>query len=138
VEDRRQAERLPAFCMGTCHVEGEPPDQWWECEIIDASTLGLGIELCHPDPVALLGMWQDGELQLSGGRRITVRLDLGPSCDMTVEGDVRHAASGPDGVVRAGIKFVGLTESQCSMIRVLQRRTVSSSGGILATMKSNV
>ena len=137
MEDRRQAERLPAFCMGTCHVEGEPSDQWWECAIIDASTMGLGIELCHPDPVELLGLWQDGELQLSERRRITVCLDLGPSVDMTVEGEVRHAGSRPDGVVRVGIKFVGLTESQCSMIRVLQRPAVSSSGELLAAIKSN-
>jgi hypothetical protein len=107
--------------MGACHVEDEPSDLWWECAIIDISTLGLGIELCHPDPVELLGLWQRGELQLQVSRRIAVRLDLGPSVDMTVAGEVRNAGSGPNGIVRAGIEFVGLTEPESSMVDHLVR-----------------
>jgi len=125
VEDRRRAERQSAFWMGRCHIQDEPLDLWRECAIIDVSTLGVGIDLCHPDPVELLGMWQDGELRLDVSRRITLRLELGPSVDMTVAGEVRNAGSGPDGIVRAGIEFVGLTETERSILDLLERRAVA-------------
>jgi PilZ domain len=125
VEDRRRAERQSAFWRGRCHIQDEPLDLWRECAIIDVSTLGVGIDLCHPDPVELLGMWQDGELRLDVSRRITLRLELGPSVDMTVAGEVRNAGSGPDGIVRAGIEFVGLTETERSILDLLERRAMA-------------
>jgi hypothetical protein len=107
--------------MASCHVEDWPSDLWRECAIIDVSTLGLGIELLHPDPVELLGLWRDGELRLDETRRITVGLELGPSVDITVSGELRNAGSQPDGIVRAGIEFVGLTEAERSMVDHLVR-----------------
>ena len=121
MENRRRAERLAAHWMGSCHVEDWPSDLWQECAIIDVSTLGLGIELLHPDPVELLGLWRDGELRLDETRRITVGLELGPSVDITVSGELRNAGSKPDGIVRAGIEFVGLTEVERSMVDHLVR-----------------
>jgi PilZ domain len=112
--------------MGSCHVEDEPSDLWRECAIIDVSTLGVGIELCHPDPVELLGLWHDGELRLNFSRRISVRFQLSPSLDLTVAGEVRNAGSGPDGIVRAGIEFVDLTEIERSMVdRLVREASVS-------------
>jgi hypothetical protein len=84
----------------------------------------VGIDLCHPDPIELLGMWHDGELRLHLSRRITVRLKLGPSIDMTFAGEVRNAGSRPDGIVRAGIEFVGLTEAERSIVDLLTSRAV--------------
>ena len=119
MEDRRRAERQQALWMGHCHIQDEPSDLWRECAIIDVSTLGVGIELCHPDPAGLLAMWQDNELRLHLSRRVTVRLDLGPAVDMTVAGEVRNAGSEPDGVVRAGIEFVGVAETNRSIADLL-------------------
>jgi len=116
VENRRLAERQSAHWKGRCHIEDEPSDLWRECTIIDVSTLGLGIDLCHPDPVELLGLWRDGVLRLHVDRGITVHLESGPTVDMTVAGQVRNAGSGPDGIVRAGIEFVGLTETERSLV----------------------
>ena len=124
MEDRRRAERQQALWMGHCHIQDEPSDLWRECAIIDVSTLGVGIELCHPDPAGLLAMWQDNELRLHLSRRVTVRLDLGPAVDMTVAGEVRDAVSGPDGIVRVGIEFVGLTGPERSIVRFLERRAL--------------
>jgi hypothetical protein len=107
--------------MGSCHVADEPSDLWRECAIIDVSTLGVGIELCHPDPVDLLGLWHDGELRLHFSRRVTVRFELGPSLSMRVAGEVRNAGSRPNGIVRAGIEFVGLTEAERSIVDRLVR-----------------
>lgn len=125
VEDRRRAERQTASWMGRCHIQDEPLDLWRECAIIDVSTIGVGIDVCYPDPVELLGMWQDGELRLDVSRRITLRLELGPSVDMTIAGEVRNAGSGPDGIVRAGIEFVGLTETERSILDLLERRAAA-------------
>jgi len=61
------------------------------------------------------------------GRRITVLLELGPSVDMSVAGEVRNAQSAPDGIARAGIEFVGLTDTERSLVGVLEQRAVSRS-----------
>jgi hypothetical protein len=124
VEDRRRAVRQSAPWTGQCHIQDEPSDLWRECAIIDVSAFGLGIDLCHPDPVELLGMWQDGELRLDVSRRVTVRLELGPSVDLTVAGEVRNAGSAPDGIVRAGIEFVDLTEDERSLVEFLGHRAL--------------
>ena len=126
MENRRRAERQSALWMGRCHIEDEPSDLWRECAIMDVSALGVGIELFHPDPVDLLGLWQDEEIRLHMSRRITVRLELGPSVEMTVAGEVRNAGSEPDGIVRAGIEFVGLTEAERAIVDLLERRAVRS------------
>ena len=118
MENRRRAERQSALWMGRCHVEDEPSDLWRECAIMDVSTLGMGIEFCHPDPVELLGLWQNGALRLDVIRRITVHLELDPSVEMTVEGEVRNAGSEPDGIVRAGIEFTGLSEVERSIVEL--------------------
>ena len=126
MENRRRAERQSALWMGLCHIEDEPSDLWRECAIMDVSTLGMGIELSHPDPIELLGMWQDGALRLDVIRRIAVRLELGPSLGMTVGGEVRNAGSEPDGIVRAGIEFVGLTETERSIVDFLESRAAAT------------
>jgi hypothetical protein len=102
--------------MGRCHVEGESPDEWRACAIFDVSTLGVGIDLP-----------QNGTSELLS-RRIRVHLELGRSVDMTVAGEVRNAESAPDGIVRAGLEFVGLTDTESSIVDLLERRAVSRSG----------
>jgi hypothetical protein len=104
--------------MGSCHVEGESvedesADLWRDCAIFDVSALGLGIDLRHPGPSELLG------------RRMTVLLEIGPSVDLSVTGEVRNAESGPDGIARSGIEFVGLTEAERSIVDLLERRAVT-------------
>jgi hypothetical protein len=105
--------------MGRCHIEDEPSDLWRECSIIDLSAHGVGIDLRHPDAVELLGLWQDGSLRLHARRRITVHLEPEPAVEVTVAGELRNAGSGPDGVVRAGIEFVGLDETDRSIVDLL-------------------
>jgi hypothetical protein len=103
--------------MGSCHVEGESSDEWRACAIFDVSTLGVGIDLPHTGTSELLN------------RRIRVLLELGRSVDLTVAGEVRNAESAPDGIVRAGLEFVGLTDTESSIVDLLERRAVSRSRG---------
>jgi hypothetical protein len=126
VKNRRRSERQSALWMCHCHLEDEPSDLWRECAITDISKRGVGIDLYHPDVVELLGLWQDGEIRLHPNRRIRVRLELGPSVDITVAGEVRNAGSGPDGLIRAGIEFVGLSKAERSIVGYLERRAVKT------------
>jgi hypothetical protein len=115
VENRRRAQRQSAVWMGSCHVEGESSHLWQDCGVFDFSVLGVGMDLRHP-----------GSSQLVG-RRISVRLPVGASIDMTLTGEVRNAKAGPDEIVRAGIEFVGLSETERSIVDLLELGSVSRS-----------
>jgi hypothetical protein len=106
--------------MARCQVAGEDGDLWRECAIFDLSTLGLGIDFPHPKASKLLN------------RRITVLIELGRSIDMTVTGEVRNAESGSDGIVRAGLEFVGLTDTERSVVGLLEQRAVGRSKSLLS------
>jgi hypothetical protein len=109
--------------MGYCHVEGEIPLQgdgessrlWRGCGVFDLSTLGLGMDFRHHEPNDLVG------------RRITVRLPVGGSVDITLTGEVRNTKAGPDGIVRAGIEFVGLSEEELYILDILEVESLSDS-----------
>jgi hypothetical protein len=102
--------------MGSCHVEGDPSDSWQACGVFDFSTLGVGMDLRHPSASDLMG------------RRVSVRLPVGDSMDITLTGEVRNAKAGPEGVVRAGIEFVGLLETERSIVDLMERRTGGAPG----------
>ena len=109
MENRRRAQRQSAVWIGSCHVEGEPSDLWRDCGVFDCSSLGVGMDLRHPG-------WSD-----LVGRRVSVRLPVGGSIGITLTGEVRNAKAGPDGIVRAGIEFSGLSETERSIIDLLER-----------------
>jgi PilZ domain len=98
--------------MGSCHVEGEPSHLWRDCGVFDFSFIGVGMDLRHPDSSDLVG------------RRVSVRLPVGASIDMTLTGEVRNAKAGPDGVVRAGLEFAALSEVERSIVDVLDLGSV--------------
>jgi PilZ domain len=114
MEDRRRVERQSAVWMGTCRVEGESSHQWRDCGVFDFSTLGVGMDFRHPAPSDL------------AGRHISMRLPVGESMDMTVTGQVRNVKPGPDGIVRVGIQFVGLSEEELYIVDLLETGSFSS------------
>jgi len=101
--------------MGSCHVEGEPSDRWRDCGVFDFSTYGVGMDFRHPEADDLVG------------RRMSVRLPVGTSVDLTFTGEVRNLKSGPDGIVRAGIEFFGLSEDELYVIDLLQLGSLNGS-----------
>jgi hypothetical protein len=101
--------------MGACHIEGEPADLWRDCGVFDFSVLGAGMDLRHPASSDLLG------------RRVSVRLPVGASIDVTLTGEVRNAKAGPDEIVRAGIEFVDLSETERSIVDLLELASVGRS-----------
>jgi hypothetical protein len=111
--NRRRAERQPAVWIGSCRVEGETAEPWRECGVFDFSKFGLGMDLRHPSDLV--------------GSRVSVRLPVGASIEVIVSGEVRNAKPGPEGVVRVGIEFVGLSETERSMVDLLEHYAGSRS-----------
>ena len=107
MENRRRAQRNSTVRMGSCHVEGEPSHLWRDCGIFDFSSLGVGLDLRHPGSSDLMG------------RRVSVRLPVGASIEVTLRGEVRNAKAGPDGIVRVGIEFAALSETERSIVDLL-------------------
>jgi hypothetical protein len=101
--------------MGSCLVEGEPSHLSRDCGVFDFSILGVGMDLRHPDASDLVG------------RRVSVRLPVGASIDLTLTGEVRNAKAGPDGIVRAGIEFVTLSKAERSIVDLLDIGSVAMS-----------
>ena len=122
MEERRRAQRQSTVWMGLCHVEGETSgiaeDEssrlWRGCGVFDFSTLGVGMDFRHDDPADVVG------------RRISVRLSVGESIDIAFTGVVRNVKAGPDGIVRAGIEFVGLSEDELYIVDLLEVGSMSS------------
>jgi PilZ domain len=116
VENRRRAQRRSGVWMGTCHVTGDAPNLVRDCGIFDISTLGVGMDFHYADPMRL------------EGRRISVRLPLGSAVEVAFTGEVRNVRPGPGGIVRAGIEFVDLMDSERSIVDLLEHESVLTPG----------
>jgi hypothetical protein len=102
--------------MGSCCVEGEDVDLWRDCGVFDFSTLGVGMDFRYPDASGLVG------------RRITMRLPVGGSMDITLVGEVRNVRAGPDGIIRAGIELLGLSEDELYIVDLLELGALAPAG----------
>jgi len=109
VENRRRAERQSAVWIGLCHVQGDSLDLWRDCGVFDLSALGVGMDLRHSDASDLVG------------RIVSVRLPIGVSMDMTLTGEVKNAKGGPDGIVRIGVEFADVSDTERSIVDLLER-----------------
>jgi hypothetical protein len=108
MEYRRRVSRQAASWAALCHIEGESPPGWRDCEVIDISPLGLGVTFHHPQPWELVG------------RRISVDAPaIGSSVNLRLEGEIRNAAPSMEGGVRVGIEFVGLSKNERAIMAVL-------------------
>jgi hypothetical protein len=116
MKHRRRVTRQPASWEGTCHIEGEPSAGWRACKVIDISMLGLGMTFEHSSPSELLG------------RHISVDVPaVSDSVSIRLEGVVTNAVRMPEGVVRVGIAFDGLLESEPGTAGVQGSKEIGSS-----------
>lgn len=92
-----------------CRVEGDHGVEWLQCLLIDVSMRGLGIDVQHPSPTALIG------------RDVTVEVaPFEDSVNFRLEGSISEANSTkPEGTVRVGVAFGRLSSSERYMIDVL-------------------
>ena len=112
MENRRRAERRSGVWMGTCHVAGDAPNLVRDCGVFDISPFGVGMDFHYADPMHL------------EGRRVSVRLQLGSAVEVAFSGEIRNVRPGPGGIVRAGIEFVDLEESERSIVDLLEYESV--------------
>lgn len=120
MEYRRRAPRQPVGLAGFCYIEGERAARWRDCEVIDISSLGLGVTLQHPQPWELVG------------RRITVdAVTVDESVTIRLEGEIRNAAPGLEGDVRIGVEFIGLTHGDHAVTALLNEMRIDQLRGVV-------
>jgi hypothetical protein len=108
MEYRRRVPRRSAGLFGVCHIEGESDPEWRDCQVADVSSLGLGITLHHFWPSELVG------------RHISVEApSVGESINVRLEGVIRNAERTTGAVIRVGVEFDGLTESELAVADLL-------------------
>ncbi len=111
MERRRRVPRQVAGWTGKYCIEGDDPEAWYECHVLDISVIGVGIELFGPvsDPDGLLG------------RRVVVEANTptGASLSLRAQGEVRNVREGSRGGTRVGLEFVDLTETERSILDAL-------------------
>lgn len=108
MEYRRRGERQPAAWAGFCHIAGEFPSMWRDCEVIDVSMFGLGITLHHPQPWELVH------------RRILVDVfAIGDDEKIRLEGQIKDAAFTLEGDIRIGLEFTGLSRTSEAITAIL-------------------
>jgi PilZ domain len=109
MERRRRVSRQPAGWAGMCRIDGESVVRWHDCRVIDISILGLGITFHHQRPSELVGRVLHVEVPA-----------VGDSVKVRFEGKIRNAAqTNPEGTVRVGVEFVGLSEAEQALTAYL-------------------
>jgi hypothetical protein len=104
---RRRVPRQPASWIGNCRIEGEPLAESRACRVIDISMLGLGMTFEHSSPSELLG------------RHISVDVPaITDSVSIRLDGVINNAVPMSEGLVRVGIAFEGLSDSDPGAARV--------------------
>jgi hypothetical protein len=105
---RRRVQRQPTTWAGFCHIAGESPSLWRDCEIIDVSMFGLGITLHHPQPWELVY------------RRIVSRVSaVGEAVNIRLEGEIKDAAFTLEGDIRVGLEFTGSSATEQAITAIL-------------------
>jgi PilZ domain len=108
MERRRMIRRRSAGWYGVCHIDGETDPEWRDCQVADISMLGLAIRLHHFWPSELVGRHISVEAPASGA-----------SVNVRLEGVIRNVDRVSGGVVRVGIEFDALNESELAVAGVL-------------------
>jgi hypothetical protein len=120
MEYRRRVPRQAVGLAGFCFIEGESVARWRDCEIIDISSLGLGLTFQHPQPWDLVG------------RRIVVdAATVDEAVTIRLEGQIRNAAPTLEGDVRIGVEFVGLTHGDQAVTALLNEMRIDELRGVV-------
>lgn len=116
MEYRRRVQRKPTTWAGVCHIDGDSPSEWRDCEVIDFSVLGFGLTFQHPRPEELLN--RKAVVDVSG---------ISNTVKARLRGEIRNAARTLEGDVRVGIELVGLSRAEQAIATVLDEMSTSTS-----------
>ena len=112
---RRRVPRQAAGWFGKCLVEDDPVASWAECRVIDVSIIGAGIEVFSLADRDLVGRRMTVEVQAPTGASVSIRF----------AGEIKNAGVVPHGGVRLGMEFLGLSESERSILNMLEQMQVA-------------
>jgi hypothetical protein len=113
-ERRRRVPRTSAGWPGRYRFEQDPVNEWGECEVIDISLIGAGLELMGDVPPVPVGVRIVVEVATPAGSSVTLRL----------AGETRNVAPGSGGGIRVGIEFIDLSDTERSILDVLSQMRV--------------
>ena len=112
MEFRRRAPRIKTQgWQGRCRLEGQPVSAWAECNVVDLSLLGIGVEIAG------------GELGDLVGHELVVEVQtpVGHSVRLEVVGLVRNQALLTSGRTRVGIEFDDLSDTEKEILKVVEQ-----------------
>jgi hypothetical protein len=112
-EWQRRVPRQAVGWSGKCMFADDPAPLWAECQVLDISILGAGIEVFGPIGDDLIGREITAEVLTSNG-----------SVNIRLVGVVRGVSPGPQGGIRAAIEFSGLSDSERTILDALERMRV--------------
>jgi hypothetical protein len=115
MERRRRVPRQGVGWPGTYTLEGVTAPEPRECRVLDISVIGAGLEVFGPVPTELMGRRVDVEVKSPSGGSVTIRM----------AGEVRNVSPGPSGGVRVGIQFIGLSDTERSILQALDMMQVA-------------
>ena len=94
---------------GKCIVDDDPEAAWIECRLLDLSHIGMGLELFGDVADAVMA------------HRLVVHIDVGgPAINLRLVGRVKRVGAGYPGWTRAGLEFEGLSETELSILKVME------------------
>ena len=104
---RRRVPRQEVSWKGTCHF-GDATSLT-DCEVVDISVVGVGLEILGGPGVAL------------EGKTITVEIETAAAVSLRLVGEVRYAMAVAGDRIRIGIQFVGLSDTERSILDTFER-----------------
>jgi hypothetical protein len=108
---RRRVPRQNANWFGKCLVHDDPEGPWYECRVVDISMLGAGVEIFGSSELDLVGGHLAVEVEPPDGRSFSIQF----------VGEIKNVGLGPRGRVRVGLEFVDLSDSERSIVTMLEQ-----------------
>lgn len=115
MRQRRRAARQGVGLPGTCVVEGES-SVGADCDVIDISVAGMGVEILGPVPNGLVGRRLAIDVPMPARDAVTMRL----------VGQVRNVRPGRNGGVRVGLAFTDLSQTVRTILDALELAQAAS------------
>jgi hypothetical protein len=118
-EFRRRVPRIATTSWsGRYIVEDDPESEWMECRVLDISVLGVGLELIPID--------SDDDSGRLVGRQLVIQVQVlvGESISVRLMGTVKNVGSSAQGGIRTGLEFVGPSETEQAIVRVIEQLQV--------------
>lgn len=112
-ERRRRVPRQLIKWPAAFQIEDD--STWAECDVVDISVIGVGIETIAKLPFDLLDRKFSVEVHTPAGASVTLGLAA----------TIRYMVPRPNGKMRLGGEFAGLSEVERSILETLERMQIA-------------